>query len=384
MRLLHWLRVAVIVALIGAALPITAIQAQDGGDLPAWDDLAAGEWNAIRPGGDTRCLYGDDYAFFVRPAAVESDQLMIFFQGGGACWDGASCADKGAFASEYDVSLDEMARFTDGILDFDNPANPVSDYHAVFVAYCSGDVFSGDAEATFTEPEPLTVYFNGWHNTQAVLDWTFANAPQPSQVFLGGASAGGYGATVYAPAIMEQYAGVPVVHVADGAVGVMPAETDALTLWNAAVSVAPLLGDDLAPDTLMTDTMIALTATYPDNTFAYMTTFVDITQVAFYAYLSGIDLQAGGEELFRQVAQEWAFKLLGQMLQINAAAENFRSYLAGGTLHTFLLRPEFYTYVVGDVTARDWFAALLAGEAESVGCDVMSGECLEAPEAVAE
>jgi hypothetical protein len=67
---------------------------------------------------------------------------------------------------------------------------------------------------------------------------------------------------------------------------------------------------------------------------------------------------------------------------IRAAAPNFRTYIAGGDVHTILARPEFYTYHVGGRRVRDWVAALAAGEAvEDVRCaDCRVAEVLPPPE----
>ena len=49
------------------------------------DGLEPG-WNVIEPAGDTVCSDFSPYRFFVRPG--DKDKLMVFFQGGGACWEG--------------------------------------------------------------------------------------------------------------------------------------------------------------------------------------------------------------------------------------------------------------------------------------------------------
>lgn len=51
--------------------------------------LLAGEWQTIEPGGETRCATGTPYKFHVRRGDVE--RLMIFFNGGGACWSARDC-----------------------------------------------------------------------------------------------------------------------------------------------------------------------------------------------------------------------------------------------------------------------------------------------------
>src|SRR5688572_33342387 len=55
--------------------------------LPAFSELQAG-WNELRPGGETKCAKGGEYAFSVRPGA--KDKLLVWFEGGGACW-GEEC-----------------------------------------------------------------------------------------------------------------------------------------------------------------------------------------------------------------------------------------------------------------------------------------------------
>lgn len=315
----------------------------------------------------------------MRPATEPSDKLLVYFQGGGACWDGASCAARGEFASQFDVSADEAAEYTDGIFAWDNPANPLADFNTVFVSYCSGDVFTGDAEVSYTEPEALTVYHYGYRNASAVLEWTFANAPAPSQVVVAGSSAGGYGATVYAAPIMAQYADVPAVLLADASAGIMPAETDALTTWNSAASLGALLGEDLSPESLVNRAFITTAAQFPQNSFGQYNNFLDAVQVAFYGYMTGRDVQAGGLTVFQEVAGEWSMGLLMSLTGLTSMLTNFDAFTAGGILHTVLLRPEFYTLTASDVVMRDWFVDLLAGQAETVGCNLTSGECVSGP-----
>ena len=48
------------------------------------------EWETITPGGDTGCGRGAEFRFQFRPGPAPG--LVIDFQGGGACWDAATCA----------------------------------------------------------------------------------------------------------------------------------------------------------------------------------------------------------------------------------------------------------------------------------------------------
>src|SRR5690349_12739504 len=162
--------------LVGGFIYNQQVMAAD--HLPRVKDLPVGEWTWMNPGGDTKCAFGQDYRFLVRPAA-HSDKLLIFFEGGGACWDGASCdpaySESVAGAAnlwrdqtfDYDVQKDYMS----GI--FNPDLSPVADYNMVVVSYCTGDLGWGDATGHYTTPggQNLTVHHNGVANTKAVLDW---------------------------------------------------------------------------------------------------------------------------------------------------------------------------------------------------------------------
>ena len=49
-----------------------------------------GVWETIYPGGDTICSRGDEYRFYLRGG--DPRKLMIYFQGGGACWNELTCS----------------------------------------------------------------------------------------------------------------------------------------------------------------------------------------------------------------------------------------------------------------------------------------------------
>ncbi|MCU0482158.1 MAG: pectinacetylesterase family protein [Anaerolineae bacterium] len=349
-------------------------------DMPAFTDLPAGEWTQIGTGGDTMCMYDTPYSFFVRPASEPTEKLMVYFEGGGACWDGFTCGAIGQFASQYEVGEDAPPNV--GMFDFENPENPVTDYNTVFVPYCTGDVHGGDAVVTFDVPQEqlgvdfdeITVHFNGRNNSQAVLDWVYENFVAPEQIFVTGCSAGGYGATVNAPFIMEQYADVPVVHMADASVGVTPADWAGLTTWG--FDKLTFL-DEINPDTFNTEYMAKLAEMYPNNVVSQYTTYMDQVQVGFYGFQKGVVVDASN---FLQLAVEWGTGAEERLNALNEANDNFYSYLAGGMVHCSTPLPEFYTYEYDGVTVSAWVADLLDGDgAQDVSCDLSRGQCFSAP-----
>ncbi len=55
--------------------------------LPAAGELTSG-WNAVATGG--LCSTGTPFQFYARNSG-DSDKLLIYFNGGGACWFGQAC-----------------------------------------------------------------------------------------------------------------------------------------------------------------------------------------------------------------------------------------------------------------------------------------------------
>src|SRR5579871_1694864 len=113
------------------------------------------------------CARGTPYSFFVHPA--NPDKLMIYFQGGGACWDADTCKVGGPFQDKIDQGTVNGYL---GMFNLNNPLNPVADYSIVFVSYCTGDIFTGSKTQNFTaDGSSFTINFDGFTDAQAVLQW---------------------------------------------------------------------------------------------------------------------------------------------------------------------------------------------------------------------
>jgi len=116
--------------------PVAAAEATEAS--PAGKD----GWKRIAPGQGTGCAAGTPYSFFHR-AGTAPGKLLIYFQGGGACWNWVSCS--GMF--DPSVEADELYDY-EGIFDRENPANPFREFEIVFIPYCTGDVHVGDVVRT--------------------------------------------------------------------------------------------------------------------------------------------------------------------------------------------------------------------------------------------
>lgn len=353
MRRLLFLSVLFLISSLGAVLaqdstaePIT---------LPTLDQLQSG-WNAIAPGGDTICARGTPYQFFVRPG--DPSKLLIYFEGGGGCWDALTCSTANPTFHDA-VSSTEPNNYL-GVFSPRPRLNPIADYSIVFVSYCSGDFHVGNAERTYSGPlGTYTIAFRGAINTQVALDWAYANYAAPDNLLIAGSSAGSIGAIAHADAILQHYVSANAdVHAAvfgDAGVGVNAGNTSAFDEWNL-TDIIPQHDAfaDVQTDNLVVNLTRALAQTYPDVRVGEFTNAQDAVQSFFFRLLGGDETQ-------------WEAVMRADLGDLQAEP-NFRSYIADGTDHTILALPGFYTLQQDGVYFRDWFGAFLHGDPiENVG-----------------
>jgi hypothetical protein len=234
------LRLLAVLGVLCALAPLgLACSDEPAAPEPAIDPLAGlgPGWNPIEPGGETICSDGSPYRFFARVA--DPARLMVYFQGGGGCWTGATCDPDGrpTYKRVVEAELRSAAGAEPeegamhGIFAFGHPENPFADYSVVFVPYCTGDVHLGNAVTSYTAPagttdegeehpeHEVTVHHKGWANSQAALAWTAEHFRAPETVFVSGSSAGAIPSPVYARQLAESYPEARVVQLGDGAGG---------------------------------------------------------------------------------------------------------------------------------------------------------------------
>lgn len=168
-----------------------------------------GSWEKYEPAGAV-CSDGSPYKVFVNFSGT-SDNVVIFFEGGGACWDYASCTGNGAraaanpngvpdtHASAYTsfggISLGADAVYP--LLSNNSRVNPMADWNKVFMPYCTGDVFSGDTTVTYEDPDGLQpdVQFHhvGHRNVLRSVEMLTTMFDDIPKMFMSGCSAGGAG-----------------------------------------------------------------------------------------------------------------------------------------------------------------------------------------------
>jgi hypothetical protein len=158
-------------------------------DFGVWKQHKFSQENGDGP----KCIAGDDYSVFTR--AGDPKKLLIFLQGGGACWQGFyNC----------NVLADDQAPPAEGpfpgVFDSSAPDNPFADYSVVYMPYCDGSAFGGDndvADANF--PYGPVRFHRGVRNQSAGMDVAGKMFPRAKQITVMGHSAGGVGVAAFAP-----------------------------------------------------------------------------------------------------------------------------------------------------------------------------------------
>lgn len=146
------------------------------------------------------CIDGTPYSMFTKPG--DPEKLLIFFQGGGACWEGFEQCNRTA-----EAQFPPPAAFAPGVFAATSPDgtidNPLSDYSVAFFPYCDGSVFTGDNATPNTNPDSVspsdTLHYRGLRNATAGLDVARDVFPEADTILIAGSSAGGVGAAGFAP-----------------------------------------------------------------------------------------------------------------------------------------------------------------------------------------
>jgi pectinacetylesterase len=309
-------------------------------------------WRRVEPGGRTRCGRGGRFAFWARVGAP--DRLLVFFQGGGGCWDYRSCAPGTALFDDSVDAGDDPGVTGAGVLDLDDPRNPFAGWSVLFVPPCTGDVYMGDAVRTYRAGgRSVTVHHRGHANAVAALEWMVQRVPGARQVFVTGCSAGSIGSILHTPRVIRQYPGARVAQLGDSLGYLFSRPTDLRSLWGAGRRLPDWVpGVRAIPRDRFTMPRFygAVAGHYPQAAFAQVNFRDDFVQRRFHE-------AAGGEP------EAFADALLNNLAAIQASSPNFRSCLLEGSEHCALPRPEFYTLESGGVGLRDWVADLAAGRA---------------------
>jgi hypothetical protein len=154
------------------------------------------------------CGNGTPYRFFVNRTPL-SKNVVIVYEGGGACWDQLACEGQGSLGAVNPNGIPpnymHMLNTALGglVTPFSSRVDPfqkvqTQSWNIVYMPYCTGDVHTGNTIAVYSDADPSNPrveYHKGEINVQQAAQWLRANLGQPDKLLLTGFSAGGVGAT---------------------------------------------------------------------------------------------------------------------------------------------------------------------------------------------
>lgn len=333
--------------------------AADQADAGPPFDVTEREWTWFPVDGNT-CMDGSATGIGLN-LDYSSDKLVIFLEGGGACFNAISCggvAHQDGFGEE---ELTELVPYFEasGLLSRDDADNPVAGWSYVFLPYCTGDVHSG-AQPDGSGGRDFVGYGNVTRAAQLVSD---RMGGQLTQVLLTGQSAGGFGAAYNFDQVATIFGDVPVDLLDDSG---PPMSNTYLTpcfqelvrdQWNLEATL-PADCDECVDEEGggLIHLVDAMSDKYPERRLGIVTSLRDGTIRQFYGFgypdcenpsgvMPGPDFQAGVEELRDDIL---------------APLDNARAFTIDSTTHVWTDNPLGETEVDG-VTLGAWIGQLLDG-----------------------
>lgn len=131
-------------------------------------------------------------------AKQDAKDLVIFVQGGGACWDVNTCfvlKSAANLESGYtEAHFKNEPTLKTWAFDRQQSLSPFKDANIAFIPYCTGDLHIGDNIKRYEALGQIRdIHHKGAANMQRYLEALASTFPDAERVYLVGVSAGGYG-----------------------------------------------------------------------------------------------------------------------------------------------------------------------------------------------
>lgn len=275
------------------------------------------------------CLRGDRFAMATRDRG--SDDLMIYLQGGGSCTTALCRATETA-----DPQIP-----TYGVLNADDPDNPVADWNVVFSPYCDGSLHFGDSDIPDQDRK-----HHGLRNVSASLDVARETFPHPQRILLTGASAGGYGTIWITTLVRLMYPEAKLFVFNDAGIAVSNPDNptgfrSVLQEWGA----DPFIPEDCEPcqtSPHLTQWMAWNLRHDPSLKLGMFSAYEDSVIAGTFLMIE--------PEVFKQALLDETGKV------VDAAPDRAKRFLVEGTQHTVR---DLHTTRVDETSVADWLRSML-------------------------
>ena len=319
------------------------------------------------------------FKFWAKKSPTGSRKTMVYFEGGGACWDNFTCSfPLGTGLPAPVLRAAGPARHRPGDdgwrlqgrpgqpgQGLEHRLHPVLQRRHPHRIDESGSITTS-VSRSFPVGTPFTLQHRGFDNFMSVLAWMKASGDKPQQILVTGSSAGGYGATANFPWIAETFKSARVSLLADASQGVTTTAFDTGTpgrnSWNP--QLAPWVFGPPPSAARGGELISLLAAAYPQSKIAQFTTPLDGVQIGFYGVMKQFYGPGGS---CPNPAADWNQQMLADLKPTTASTPNFRHYVAAGNYHTIMRSPLYYTEARPGPNFAGWLGNMLADQGGTGG-----------------
>ena len=317
-------------------------------------------WNKVDLGDSCQCSDGSDYWIYTKKG--NSQNLIIHFQGGGACWDDASCTSPFILNPKtgfYFPKINEWlfkAFFSHGILKNDLDINPFKDWNIVFIPYCTGDLHIGNTENRYIDDDGKMkiVNHNGRNNVMKALEWAKSNVTDNNKILISGESAGGVGNIFWSSYIVDIFPASGYYQLSDCSFLSSEVLVNAVELWDA--DCEENFGFSAEADLI--NVALHFTADKLDSMnikFFQSNSLYDEVLLYFEAAVNNHNASTD------DYINKWSNEMLNATKNNSNSIDNYYYYITdwnqkknGQTTHTFLLYTPFYNCIEDEVLYKNW------------------------------
>ena len=324
------------------------------GQTPPMSRVETGRWIRYEwaRGAEARCMFGR-FRTDLRPS--ESENLLIFLQGGGGCLPTEECRDDTfwfAIPGAFYVDLFAFMRL------LEVEGERLANWDLAIIPYCDGSLMAGDADRDMDGDGRVDRRHRGLRNLSAALDVTRAEFPEPRRIVLAGVSGGGFSTIPGTFLVRRAWPGVPIDVLNDSGVGVARAEEPAfieglLGYWGVQGFIPPSCVN-CTGDGHMTNLIHWQLERDPDLRIAMMSSYEDRTIARGFLGIPRPDFRAA---------------LASEMRELSTAFPGrCEHFLWEGRDHTMLL-DTLGEKCAGGVPATEWLRSMLESDGWTSAAD---------------
>ena len=326
---------------------------------------------------------GSEYHIYVRRGT--SENLCVFLSGGGVAWNAFTAARPvtgGKVASgRPNYYWNNLRPFTQAMnihvgITSNARVNPFHNWNFIVITYSTGDFHVGDRDFVYQseEGEEEVLHFRGHRNFRAAMDRAVRLFPSCEKLLIAGNSAGAFAVPALSQEILEDYyPGAKDVTLLSDSGQLLYAKWQytARELWGAGERFWKVLHTR----NITLDWYEALTSRFGDRLrYLYASSTHDYLLSAYYNDVTNKIYESDAEvqDAYFQQLKDMAASLKEMAPGIAFYFNSWKSPVTcGGTIHTVVREPYFFTTEPGRPSMAHWLRDAVAGKTGDIGAELL-------------